>query len=169
MEQCTLALTPAEYSTMENAVPNLVTLYRTNGFITEKDFDEPLRISSCHGLTALPALPALAELWIDDCSELKTPDLFAPNDMRTDLLCLVVISRCRQLKTVIINRTVSRLQVIACSQLSELKVNEEIKYLTAEARYPALTISGSGRILQKRGYQDEKKEQKYFASQYQDK
>jgi hypothetical protein len=48
-------------------------------------------------------------------------------------------------------------------------VNEEIKYLTAEARYPALTISGSGRILQKRGYQDEKKEQKYFASQYQDK
>jgi hypothetical protein len=47
-------------------------------------------------------------------------------------------------------------------------VNEEIKYLTAEAQFPALTISGPGRILQKRLYEDEKKEKEDFASQYQD-
>jgi hypothetical protein len=40
MGQCTLELTPQEYSTMENSVPTLVELYRTKGFIMEKDFDE---------------------------------------------------------------------------------------------------------------------------------
>jgi Leucine-rich repeat (LRR) protein len=79
-----------------------------------------LNISSCHGLSALPALPALVELWINDCSELKTLNLFAPNGNLSDLLCLVEIYGCRQLKTLIISRTVSRMQIIACSQFSEL-------------------------------------------------
>jgi hypothetical protein len=126
-----------------------------------------LTIYGCDKFTELPDLPFLRKLSLHYCANFKKLELSSRTaSSNLDRVYSVDISSCFELRTVLVNRKVSRMIINGCKRLYQLTVNDSIGYLKTEA-CPELLIDGTELVSCYNKGKDV--EQAYLKNHYQDK
>jgi Leucine-rich repeat (LRR) protein len=127
-----------------------------------------LQIYGCDYFEELPQdLPFLRELSISYCPKLVVLEL--SSGMASSTLYPVYsveVSKCFGLRTVLVNRKVSRMIINGCRRLAQLTVNESIGYLETDLFPVFPLIDGSASVSYYN--QGKKAEQTYLSNHYQD-